>query len=267
VERRPVDVLWTGGWDSTFLLLQTLLVDRLPVAPHYLLDPARPSLQIELVTMRRLRDRILLEHEDARDLLGPTSYHAVPDIDPDPTIAAAHAAIVRTRHLGTQWIWMPSFCKQHALDGICLGVHGGDRTFDCLQPMVTSDPHVRGGADCGQGAVRVDPRYEGTDEYTLFRFFAFPLFRLDKLEMDALARERGWGGIMEMTWFCHTPRRGTTPCGKCAACRGTIKSGMGRRIPASSRRLARVETAVTDPLLATARRTARRARERLAGHH
>ncbi len=262
--RDAVDLLWTGGWDSTFLLLQTLLVDESPAAPHYLLDPARPSLQIELVTMRRLRERIVAEHPSARDLLGPTSYHAVSDVELDTDIVAAHASILEKRHLGTQWTWMPSFCRQHSLNGFCLGVHGGDRTFDCLKAMMT-DHRGSGGPGDQAEIARLDPSHAGTDEYTLFRYFAFPLFDLTKLDMEALALERGWSGIMEMAWFCHTPRRGAVPCGTCAACRATIRSGLGRRIPASSRALARVETRVTDPLLAAARRAARRARERFDG--
>ena len=53
-----VHLLWTGGWDSTFRLLQLLLQQRVPVVPHYLVDDTRPSAQTELRTMACIRDRL-----------------------------------------------------------------------------------------------------------------------------------------------------------------------------------------------------------------
>lgn len=35
-------LLWTGGWDSTFRVLQLLLCSRDAVQPHYIIDPERP---------------------------------------------------------------------------------------------------------------------------------------------------------------------------------------------------------------------------------
>ena len=39
----PVQILWTGGWDSTFRLLQLLLELKLEVIPHYVIDDTRES--------------------------------------------------------------------------------------------------------------------------------------------------------------------------------------------------------------------------------
>jgi hypothetical protein len=260
-----VALMWTGGWDSTFLLLRSLIDERLHVTPYYLLDADRPSVQVELVTMRRIRERILTEHPSTRALFAPTRYHAVPDIAPAPEITAARTAIVKTRHLGTQWDWLPRFCKEHELNGIRIGVHGGDRAFAALHGMMTRG---QGDDDPRQGAAhdfRVDPRFAATDEYKLFGRLTFPLFDLTKPDMGEVAQARGWSEILEMTWFCHDPRGGCAPCGKCAACRGVIVAGMARRIPARSRALARFETAVTDPVKASAKGFAQRMAQAAAG--
>jgi hypothetical protein len=58
----------------------------------------------------------------------------------------------------------------------------------------------------------------------LFRYFSFPLFSTDKVEIGERAEAEGWGDIMDMTWFCHRPSRGR-PCGICAPCLYTIEEG------------------------------------------
>src|SRR5688572_22265978 len=62
----PVVLLWTGGWDSTFRLLQLLLAQRLPVEPLYLLDDTRASSKVEIATVERLRAAIGERHPHTR---------------------------------------------------------------------------------------------------------------------------------------------------------------------------------------------------------
>jgi len=38
-----VNLLWTGGWDSTFRLLQLILDTRATIQPVYVIDTARRS--------------------------------------------------------------------------------------------------------------------------------------------------------------------------------------------------------------------------------
>ena len=49
--KKIVNLLWTGGWDSTFRLCQLILVKRKNVQPYYIIDNKRKSLQKELITM------------------------------------------------------------------------------------------------------------------------------------------------------------------------------------------------------------------------
>ena len=51
----PVQLFWTGGWDSTFQLLRLLLDQRAPVVPYYLLRDRRTSTTHELEAMERIR--------------------------------------------------------------------------------------------------------------------------------------------------------------------------------------------------------------------
>ena len=57
-----VNLLWTGGWDSTFRLLSLVLIKRKPVQPFYVIDVGRVSTIREIKTMQHKPDAIV-RHE------------------------------------------------------------------------------------------------------------------------------------------------------------------------------------------------------------
>ncbi|QGW63771.1 hypothetical protein GOY17_01865 [Lysobacter soli] len=224
-DARSVKLLWTGGWDSTFRLLQLLLRDRARVIPYYLEDRTRPSTDTEIDTMARIAQRLNEEFPHTRELLQPLRRAAVADIVVDDDIAIALSKIRRRSFIGSQYAWLPAFCRDHTLDGMELGVHVDDKVQALLRGFVVEVEHP-----AGFRSVRVDPARIGTPEHTLFGAFGFPLFRVDKRGIERESRAAGWDGIMEMTWFCHRPVRGK-PCGLCAPCVYTIEEGLARRVP------------------------------------
>lgn len=241
-----VALLWTGGWDSTFRLLQLLLTHRLVVVPYYLTDPTRASTQIELQTMERIGERLRTMYPHTRDLLEPVRTFAVDGVAGDSDIDSALQEIRKRSYIGSQYAWLPAFCKQHSIQNMELGVHADDKVQALLQPYAIEFEHP-----AGFRSMRVDSRHAGTAEYRLFRYFSFPLFHIDKVGIARQAGIEGWDGIMAMTWFCHTPVRGA-PCGLCAPCVYTIEEGLARRVPASRRLLSffyrRLALPVKEPL-------------------
>lgn len=224
-----VDLLWTGGWDSTFRLLQLVLLHRLPVVPHYLRDPTRASTRIELRTMARIAGRLHETWPHTRGLLQPLRVTDVGDVPRDPEIAAALREIRRRSFIGSQYDWLPAFCKHSAVADMELGVHVDDKVQALLRGFEMEFEHPG-----GFRSLRVDPRHAGSAEFKLFRYFSFPLFHVDKVGMARQAGAEGWGAIMDLTWFCHAPSRGR-PCGICPPCVYTIEEGLAHRVPASRR--------------------------------
>ena len=224
-DMKSVKLLWTGGWDSTFRLLQLLLRDRTRVAPYYLEDRTRPSTDTEIDTMERIARRLAEDFPHTRELLQPIRRAAVADIAVDADIANALRDIRRRSFIGSQYAWLPAFCREHALDGMELGVHVDDKVQALLRGLVVEVEHP-----AGFRSVRVDPARAGSPEHILFGAFGFPLFRVDKRDIERQSRAAGWDGIMEMTWFCHRPVHGK-PCGLCAPCVYTIEEGLARRVP------------------------------------
>jgi hypothetical protein len=226
-----VNLLWTSGWDSTFQLLQLLLKHRLPVTPYYLEDPTRASTATELQTMHRIRDALYDAFPETREQLRPLRIFRVVELERDPDISTA-LRIVRSRsYIGSQYEWLALFCKHHGLSDIELSVHVDDK----VQALVA--PFVHGFEKAGKyRSFRMDPCHSDTAEYTLFRYFSFPLFQIDKRAMARDAEREDWSWIMDMTWFCHRPVRGR-PCGACAPCVYTIEEGLAWRVPRSRRAL------------------------------
>lgn len=229
--RQAVAVLWTGGWDSTFQILRLLLKYRLTVLPYYLEDDTRPSTAVELATIQAIADALRRAHPHVCGLLRPLRRFRVAEIPHDAAIVQALRDVRRRSYIGSQYAWLPAFCKRNGLADIELSVHVDDKVQALLSAMV-SDFEQAG----SYRSYRVDERHADRSEYTLFRYFSFPLFGIDKRAMQEEAAREGWSEYMHMTWFCHRPWRGQ-PCGACAPCVYAIEEGMAWRVPRHRRAL------------------------------
>ncbi len=257
LDRDSVCLLWTGGWESTFQLLQLLIVGGCRVTPFYLIDADRRSTGAELLTMKRIKERLFRDYPQTQDLLGPSRYFAVADLSPDPEITEAFRAVLNEHYLGSQYEWLSRFCKQNALDSVQLCAEKDTNPHEIVKKMLL---------ETGEGperVARVDPAFSSTDEYALLRYFTFPLLHLSKKDAGVIADKQGLSRIMAMTWFCHTPRSNMRPCGKCTPCTITREDGLGYRIPVSSRMLAAFDRSVTVPSKEVAREVARSMLSRL----
>lgn len=229
------NVFWTGGWDSTFQLLQLLLIHRRKVTPYYLIDPDRLSTGKEIQTIKNIKAALFNKYPFTKKLLQPTQYYAVTDITLDKGIKKAMESIRREKHIGEQYYWLASFCLEHGMSDIHLGLEYHP-SFD--NSHINIDPIIKKSFDGYQNVFRIDPTISTPDEYAVFRHFIFPIASITKTEMLEIANEKGWKEIMNMTWFCHSPTCNGKPCGKCNPCRQVIKEKMGWRIPLKNRLIA-----------------------------
>ncbi|KGQ20528.1 hypothetical protein LF41_1065 [Lysobacter dokdonensis DS-58] len=255
----PVEIFWTGGWDSTFLLLRLLLVDGLTVQPLYLLDRTRASTQTEIDTMDRIRDALAHAHPGTRTSLLPTIMAEVADIAPDAQIQAAGDRMSAQHGVGNQYPWMARYCKQHGKDDVEIGaerarhVHGaGLVLFDNL-----SEPFP-----CSRGYMtrRIFSDAPSHDAWLIYGAYSFSLIDTTRQQMVDEAKRNGWGAFMGLTWFCHSPAGERRPCGLCNPCINAIQEGFGWRIPRSRRLLSAVYQKTLWPLRKTARKLVLRRR-------
>ena len=225
----PAKLLWTAGWDSTYRLLELILVRERTVQPYYV-GIERTSAAMELQAMNRIRARLFSAWPETRARLLDTIFIDKSDVPHDPSLWEALRSLREmssSRRLGGQYYDLAIAAESLDLKDLELGVHTeeGSLWFDQLVANVDE------GAD---GAWRL-ASIPSLPQLEIFRRFAFPLLHLDKRQMEERARSAGFDDLLELTWFCHTPDRKGRPCGLCAPCRITMQQGLDRRIPKVNR--------------------------------
>ncbi|MEM1117669.1 MAG: hypothetical protein AAF845_18175 [Bacteroidota bacterium] len=218
----PVDVLWTGGWDSTFRVL-SLLSEGRTVRPHYLEYPGRDSVPEERAAIAEIRAGAAARGWG--DRLLPLIAVSTEDLDPDPEVESRLETLQTRAYCGKQYAYLSRYALQR-LGGrpLDLSVHLDDRAEFFVRPHAVPDVDGDGYA-LGPSA---------DDATRLFAPFRFPLLDLTKEEMRETSEERGFADLMKKTWFCHNPVRRSrglaVPCGVCLPCRYSHEEGMGHRI-------------------------------------
>jgi hypothetical protein len=213
----PARVLWTGGWDSSFRLLQALLIERRPVQPIYLVNPDRDSTLHEIRAMEAIRSGVTARLDDP-DMLAPTEVHVRTHFSISRELVTAHDLIAGRIHIGSQYLWLAAAAEALDWYGVELSLERWEEGLSPLQRVVFDE---RG-------------ELNGSPESQLFRYWSFPVLHLTKNEMAGIAREHGFLDLLSSRWFCHIPFRGK-PCGLCRPCRLAHREGVRFANPSLAR--------------------------------
>lgn len=225
-DRPVVNLLWTGGWDSTFRMLQ-LSTKEVIVQPHYLIDDNRPSQQYELNAIRTITEDIR-NLASTRCIIRELILFKVSDIVRDWEITNAYKRIAEHHKLGIQYEWLARYSKM--VNNLEIGDENGSSPDSILLGAIKANGAIKQVADEKKGTYyTVDKPESSADIVKVFGNYHYPILFYNKLEMRKEAEENGFIAIMYKTWFCHTPVSGQ-PCGTCAACAGTIKKGLDYRL-------------------------------------
>lgn len=216
-------LLWTGGWDSTYQLLRSLIVDGDSVEPHYIdFEDHRQSASFERAAMDKIRAEIADRWPEAAARLAPPKVTRRGEIAPDPQITEAHARLKAQSYIGDQYDWLARYCRQYRVPKLNLCIHRDDKAFKAIRDRIEPVPDR-------PGTYRLQGGADGSDAALIFGSYVFPVLDMSKIEMGQAAAEHGLAEVMALTWFCHTPIGGA-PCGRCNPCRYTIEEGFGHRI-------------------------------------
>ena len=221
-------LLWTGGWDSTFRLLNLLLVQEKIVKPYYIIDSVRLSTGVEIRTREKIKNILFNKYPKTQTLLLPTEFYAKDDIKLNNTITQQFKRLCATNFIGEQNEWLSRFTEQFELLNLELCIHKDDNANLLLKPFLKKETR-------GDDTFYCLKEDLPNPDLRLFKNFIFPIFHLRKLDMEQLSIDHGFNEIMEFTWFCFRPSKNFLPCGICSACRYTIQEGLIRRIPLTSR--------------------------------
>lgn len=219
-------LLWTSGWDSTFRLLQIVLIKKETVQPIYIIDNCRKSLKNEVTAIDNIVHKIITKYPNSKELIKPIWYLEKEKIDINKEISTAFSELTSIRKIGSQYEWLAQFCYNYDLKNVEI----------CIEKNLelSSFAHYlkNNYLDVNPFDVETKKVYEAIN--TVFKYFHFPVIDLLKTDMLAITKENQWEEIMNLTWFCHKPNK-NKPCGKCNPCKDVIKKGLGFRIPLKNR--------------------------------
>lgn len=219
---RKINILWTGGLDSTYRVLELSREDVI-IQPYYL-SSVNPSTQYEIKAISELTEIIINRPETKAHFL-PIIIVQTSQIKPDESITAAWEKLHQISSLGSQYDWIARFADQNNLT---------------LELGIEKDPCestiVRCLSNCG-GVVVEDQQYVksscSTDESKLvFQNMRFPLPLYNMTKKDEIAQYKAWHAedVLSKIWFCYRPVNGK-PCGLCDPCKTYIEVGVSYMIP------------------------------------
>jgi hypothetical protein len=220
---KPTNLLWTGGWDSTYRLLELLLIQNQPVKPYYLVDPGRKSTQQEFMAMDQISMKLKSDYGITSQQLHPLEIVNTELLNNYPELTEKYLSLRERFKIGAQYEWLSKFAHQYNIKDLELGIERGliDRTafFKYLEPFIV----------CKNGHYELLDNVSDKD-LILFENFRFPVFFETKISMKEKARYKGFYHILNKSWFCHTPKNGR-PCGWCNPCKDIMTNKMNERMP------------------------------------
>lgn len=226
-DNRPViEIFWTGGFDSTFRIVQLSRCD-VRIQPYYMCDNRKSELN-ELNAIQSIT-KVLKQHKDTKCEILDLKIIKISDRIDNIEVSKAYEELRKTDFFGGQYSWLACFAIHHK--GIELSIHEDDKAIKLIQKYgqlkQVNDPIIRG------GYWVLDPMNSKLELKTLFENYHLPLAGWTKLKMKEFYIKYGYEEIMQKTWFCYDPIHGK-PCGICNPCIYTIEEGMKERFTKSA---------------------------------
>lgn len=222
-----IKILWTGGYDSTFRIAELSRQDVI-VQPYYLADRKRRSENFELHAISEITED-LEKNPLTRARILPLIIHKVSELKPDKEIIEAYDRLRSVSYIGPQYAWLAQFAKSNPGLELCIEklASQSGATY-----CISRQGKLKKINDRGLVYWILDQDNSSKDAITIFGSMHFPIIQLSKIDMLERYRSSGFSGIVEKTWFCHTPVRGE-PCGVCNPCKHAIQEGLDFKIPSA----------------------------------
>lgn len=203
--KQQVNILWTGGWDSTFRMIQ-LAVSGAVIQPYYVIDTARISSLKEIKQMHTIKDDLSVKYKDCE--IKDIKLIELSQIKISDKYVEAHKNLRKDSFMGSQYIWLAALAEQ--IQDLELSIHKDDTAEYFVRKLVNKEKEL------------------GSDEFTIFGRLRYPILDYTKIDMEKEAKTTNDLEILYKSWFCHKPIN-NTPCGICNPCKYTIAEGMGKR--------------------------------------
>lgn len=225
---KVVEILWTGGWDSTFRIIELSMKDNIVIQPVYIEDPNRKSVVYEKKSMNEIIAALKMKPK-TKAKFAPITIYKLQDIPKDEEISKAYYTIYAATHLGAQHEWLAWLGKLHP--GMEMGTEKGSPEMSHIIDAIERFCDLQ----IEDGYGRINHEKSSKEGNLVLGWFTFPI--ITRTETDMLEQIKDWGyeDIMKHIWFCHKPVNGK-PCGLCHPCDVKMESKMEWLLPKRAQR-------------------------------
>ncbi|MCM3722100.1 hypothetical protein [Solibacillus isronensis] len=219
LKNNVVRILWTGGWDSTYRIVE-LSRQLCTVQPIYVYGDGRHSEQFEIKAMRK----ILLElsrRKETRATILPIEFIDKKSIPSNQEVTKAFEQIANTTRLGTQHEWLARLALLNP--GLELGTESAPLEVSNILTAINKYGKLKKDEN-GDGFI-LDSSRSNKEVMLVLGNFKFPIINKAGHDMKSNIQKWGYEDIMKNVWVCHAPIFGK-PCGFCHPCELKIETGM-----------------------------------------
>ena len=232
--KKPVKLFWTGGWDSTFRLIQLVLTYKKTVQPYYIIDHNRNSLLHEFRAMANIKNGLIRKNPDIKDLILPTIFKELNGISEIKTISESYCKLIKVETIAIQYEWLARFCADEEITDMEICNETAIYDADNRSRRLMGDDLKKIESDYGN-YYKLSNKTQNKDLYNIYGNFDFPVFDYTKLDMFQLAQKEKFVEVLKLTWFCLMPTKFSNPCGKCHPCRVVYREGLKWRLPLTAK--------------------------------
>lgn len=226
--KKVIEILWTGGWDSTFRVVELSREENIIIQPIYVIDPNRVSTEYEKRSMDEILTLLKQRPETKADFM-PIKMYKLEDIPQDPNISRAFHTIHAATKLGSQHEWLAWLGKLHP--NMEMGTEAGSAKTSHIIAAIEQFCTLDVKEDCGY----VNHKKSTEEGKLVLGWFTFPIITRTEADMLKTIKKWGYEDVMKHIWFCHDPLNGE-PCGFCHPCDVKMESNMEWLLPSQSQK-------------------------------
>lgn len=217
-----IKILWTGGWDSTFRVVELSRMNVV-IQPIYVLDSKRKSTEYEFKAMDKII-QMLKEKKETKAQFKSLIIVKKEEIPENEEITKAYKTITAKTHLGAQHDWLARLATMYP--NIEIGTEwGSPETSHIIQSIQEFGELVM-----EDGIGYLDKDKSSREGLLVLGNFRYPIIEKTEKQMLEIIKEIQYEDIMKNIWFCHRPIDGE-PCGVCHPCCVKIESDMEFLLP------------------------------------
>ncbi len=186
-DERVINVLWTGGWDSTYRIIE-LSRKAVTIQPIYVYGDGRASEYYERVAMQKILT-LLKSKQETRAKILPVNFVHLNSIPSNEEITEAYNKIRKETSLGSQYEWLGRLA--YIYPGLEIGTFAGSpETSRMMNAILKYGKLVK---DNKSDSYILDPASSTREGMLVLGNFRHPI--IDKTELDMKRNIDTWGGV------------------------------------------------------------------------